>query len=134
MLEIEYLGTQYIIKSNKDIGLNNAMESLNFDVKAEGLHILSNFKNVRGNVTVKSLLLHGRANYGAMYFQVYCHEVAISLKMKFSFMNLVVKWLINSSRTSKTKWKSMGFGQGNSSSSKSPMEQWKSMRSKKKNS
>jgi hypothetical protein len=68
----------------------NAIESLNFDIKAEGVHLLPNFLNEKKNITSKSLLCLGAINTGAVHFQVSCHDVETTINIKFNRLNLVI--------------------------------------------
>ena len=68
----------------------NAIDALNFDIKADGVHLLPNFINEKNHVTTKSLLCLGAVNTGAVYFHTYCHDVETSINLKFNRLNLVV--------------------------------------------
>lgn len=89
-LKVHFLDTEYIIECNKEISILNAIEALNFDIKADGVHLLPNFVNEKDHVTTKSLLCLGAINTGAVYFHTYCHDVETSISIKFSRLNLVI--------------------------------------------
>jgi hypothetical protein len=89
-LKINFLDTEYTIQSDKEISILNAIESLNFDITADGVHLLPNFINEKNNVTTKSLLCLGAVNTGAVFFQTSCHDVESFILLKFNRLNLVV--------------------------------------------
>ena len=89
-IEIFYLGTTYFVQNKKDISIQNALDSLNFDIKADGIHLLPNLVNQRGLVTTKSVLFHGRRNIAGVHFQLFCHDVPVGLKIRLTALNGVV--------------------------------------------
>lgn len=89
-LKVQFLDTEYIIESNKEISILDAIEALNFDIKADGVHLLPNFVNEKDHVTTKSLLCLGALNTGAVYFHTFCHDVESSINLKLNPLNLVI--------------------------------------------
>ena len=87
---LRFLNSNYIIKSERPIEFRDAIDSLVFGLKCEGLFLLPEFPLIQEPEKTASLILPGVENVGIVKIKISKNKVPCNLSFKLKVLSLVV--------------------------------------------